>query len=175
MHTIDAPVSQPMPRAKPTRPKTRTPESDRLFLLLGLGALDLGRATQSLLTVLALLALLSGCALGFDGEANTDQSVLRLELLHGLGGIVDEGKASGLATTELGAQAEDGDLILLGLVHAGDLLTELLLGDVGAAGVQNVNDHLLASQKRVADELASSQGDGGLGVSHVDDRARCLC
>lgn len=56
MHTIDAPVSQPMPRAKPTRPKTRTPESDRLFLLLGLGALDLGRATQSLLTVLALLA-----------------------------------------------------------------------------------------------------------------------
>lgn len=37
------------------------------------------------------------------------------------------------------------------------------------------HDHLLASQKRVADELASSQGDGGLGVSHVDDRARCLC
>lgn len=56
MHTIDAPISQPMPRAKPTRPKTRTPESDRLFLLLGLGTLDLGRTTQSLLAVLALLA-----------------------------------------------------------------------------------------------------------------------
>lgn len=82
--------------------------------------------------------LLSRCALGLGGEADADQSVLRLELLHGLGRVVDEGEASRLATTELGAHAEDGDLVLLGLVHGRELLTELLLGDVGAAGVQDV-------------------------------------
>lgn len=31
------------------------------------------------------------------------------------------------------------------------------------------HDELLATQQRVANELASSQGDGGLGVSHLDD------
>ncbi len=61
-----------------------------------------------------------------------------LELLHRLGGVVDEGEAGGLATTELGAEAEDIDLVLLGLVEAGELLTELLLGDVGAVRVEDV-------------------------------------
>lgn len=61
-----------------------------------------------------------------------------LELLHGLGRVVDESKTSGLATTELGAQTEDGDLVLASLVQAGELVAELILGDVGAVGVQNV-------------------------------------
>lgn len=61
-----------------------------------------------------------------------------LKLLHGLRGVVDEGEASGLAATELGAQTEDGDLILLGLVQAGELVAELLLRDVGAVGVEDV-------------------------------------
>lgn len=30
------------------------------------------------------------------------------------------------------------------------------------------HDHLLASQERVADELASSQGNGRVGVRHLD-------
>lgn len=118
------------------------------------------------MSVLALLALLSAGTLGLGGEANTDQSVLRLELLHGLGGVVDEGEAGGLAATELGSQTEDGDLVLLGLVEGAKLLAELILGDVGTVGVEDVNDHLLAAQQRVADELASSEGDGGVVVRH---------
>lgn len=82
--------------------------------------------------------LLSAGLLDLGGEANTDQTVVGLELLHGLGGVVDEGEAGGLAATELGAQTEDGDLVLAGLVHAGELVGELLLGDVGTVGVQNV-------------------------------------
>lgn len=159
-----------------------------LFLLLGLGTLDLGGTTESLLSVLALLAccekktqsqplvqslpvprnpshrfrlewhvpfaisvhpvyeeksgsvhtLLSGSLLDLLGHANTDKAVVGLELLHGLGGVVDKGEASGLAATELGAQAEDGDLVLAGLVHAGKLVAELILGDVGTVGVQDV-------------------------------------
>ncbi|KAL3963141.1 hypothetical protein ACCO45_000145 [Purpureocillium lilacinum] len=51
-----------------------------------------------------------------------------------------QGKAGGLAATELGSQAEDLDLVLLGLVHATELLAELLLGDVGTAGVEDVTE-----------------------------------
>jgi hypothetical protein len=82
--------------------------------------------------------LLSRCTLDLGAKTNSDQSVQRLELLHGLGGVLDESETSGLATTELCAETEDGDLVLLSLVHGGELVTELVLGDVGAAGVQNV-------------------------------------
>jgi hypothetical protein len=61
-----------------------------------------------------------------------------LELLHRLGGIVDKSEAGRLATTELCAEAENADLLLAGLVHAGELLPELLLGDVGTTGVEDV-------------------------------------
>ena len=89
--------------------------------------------------------LLSAGTLDLGSKANTDQSVLRLELLHGLGGVVDESEASGLAATELGSETEDGDLILLGFVHAAELLTELLLGDVGTVGVEDITVRIYIS------------------------------
>lgn len=82
--------------------------------------------------------LLSAGLLDLGAKADTDETVEGLELLHGLGRVVDEGEASGLAATELGAQTEDGDLVLLGLVQATELLAELILGDVGAVGVEDV-------------------------------------
>lgn len=63
---------------------------------------------------------------------------MRLELLEGLGGVVDQSEAGALATTVLCAETEDGDLVLVGLVQIGQLLTELVLGDVGAVGVEDV-------------------------------------
>lgn len=88
--------------------------------------------------VTRIRTLLSAGLLDLAGQADADQAVVRLKLLHGLWGVVDEGEASGLATTELGAQTEDGDLVLASLVHAGQLVAELILGDVGAVGVQDV-------------------------------------
>ena len=82
--------------------------------------------------------LLSRGALGLGGEAVPDLAVLGIVLLQGLGGIVDETKAGGLAATELGSQTEDGDLVLLGLVEGGELVAQLILGDVGSAGVEDV-------------------------------------
>ena len=35
------------------------------------------------------------------------------------------------------------------------------------------HNHLLAAQERVEDELASSQGDGGVVVGHVVDDSLC--
>lgn len=90
--------------------------------------------------------LLSAGLLDLVGQADADQAVVRLELLHGLGRVVDKGEAGGLAATELGAQTEDGDLVLAGLVEAGELVTELILGDVGAVGVQNVTVRRSRSQ-----------------------------
>ena len=82
--------------------------------------------------------LLPARLLDLGGHADTDQPEVRLELLHRLGRVVDEGEAGGLAATELGAKTENIDLVLLGLVHAGKLLAELLLRDVGAVGVEDV-------------------------------------
>lgn len=110
----------------------------RLFLLLGLGTLDLGSAAEGLLAVLALLALLARSLLDLGSKADTDKTVVGLELLHGLGGIIDEGEASGLAATELGAETEDVDLVLGGLVEGGQLLAELVLGDVRTVGVEDI-------------------------------------
>lgn len=90
--------------------------------------------------------LLPAGTLGLGGKANTAETVEGLELLHRLGRVVDEGEAGGLATTELGAQTEDGDLVLLSLVQATDLLAELLLGDVGTVGVQDVTIRILGQQ-----------------------------
>lgn len=63
---------------------------------------------------------------------------MRLEFLHGLVRVVDEGEAGALATTVLRTEAEDGNLVLVGLVEVGDLLAEFILGDVGAVGVEDV-------------------------------------
>ena len=64
--------------------------------------------------------------------------MVRFEPLQGLGGVVDEGEAGALATTELRTETEDGDLVLGGAVEAGELLAEFVLGDVGTVGVEDI-------------------------------------
>lgn len=89
--------------------------------------------------------LLSAGLLDLGGLAVADEPVVGLELLHGLGAVVDEGEAGALATTVLGAETEDGDLVLLGLVELGELLAELILGDVRAVGVEDVTVQFIVS------------------------------
>ena len=82
--------------------------------------------------------LLSAGLLDLGGLAVSDQSVVGLELLHGLGRVVEEGETGALATTELRAETEDGDGLLGLLVQLRELLAEFILGDVGAVGVEDV-------------------------------------
>jgi hypothetical protein len=82
--------------------------------------------------------LLAGGLLDLVGDTDTDETVVGLELLQGLGGVVDQSEAGGLATTVLRAETEHGDLVLVGLVQVGQLLAELVLGDVRAVGVEDV-------------------------------------
>jgi len=119
------------------------------------------------LSVLALLALLSGRLLDLAGKSDTNQSVVGFKFLQGLGRIVNEGKASCLSTTELSLETENVDLVLGGLVHLGEFATKFILGDVGTVWVEDINDHLLAAKERVADKFARAQGNWLFFVSHV--------
>lgn len=85
-----------------------------------------------------VLTLLSAGLLDLVGLAVAHQSVVWFKLLDCLGGVVEEGKARALTATELRAEAEDGDLVLVGLVQTSELLAELVLGHVGAVRVQDV-------------------------------------
>lgn len=87
--------------------------------------------------------MLSAGLLDLGGSTDTDETVVRLEFLQSLVGVVDESETSGLATTELCAETEDGNLVLVGLVEVGQLLTELILLDVGAVGVEDVPENML--------------------------------
>ena len=84
------------------------------------------------------LTLLSRGLLDLGGLSVSHEAIVWLELLHGLGGVVEEGEASALATTVLGAETKDGHVVLVGLVELRELLTELILGDVGARWVKDV-------------------------------------
>jgi hypothetical protein len=76
--------------------------------------------------------------LNLGTSADAHQAVVGLELLHGLVRVVQQSEAGALAATVLGAEAEDGHLVLVRLVQVGQPVAELVLGDVGAVGVEDV-------------------------------------
>ena len=65
--------------------------------------------------------------------------------------VVDECETGALSTTKLGPESEHNDLVLGGLVHCGELVSQLVLADVGAGRVQDIDHHLLALQEPVGD------------------------
>ena len=67
-----------------------------------------------------------------------NQAVSRLKLLHHLVALVNEREAGALPATVLGAEAKDGDLVLVGFVEFGELLPQLIFGDVGTVGMEDI-------------------------------------
>jgi len=63
---------------------------------------------------------------------------VRLELLHRLRRVVDKCKACTLAATILRLEAEDGDLVLGGLVQFRELGSEFILGYIRSVRVEDV-------------------------------------
>jgi len=76
-------------------------------------------------------------------ETYTSEHLLAVELLSSVKRIVDESEASGSATTELGLEAENRNVLILGLEGLSKLALDVSLRDVGQLGV-NQFDHLLA-------------------------------
>lgn len=104
--------------------------------------------------------LLPGGLLDLGGHADTDEPVVGLELLHRLVGVVDESEAGALATTVPRPEAEDGNLVLATLVQLRELVTELVLGDVGAVGVEDIAVYPVRSPLAVT--LPASAASGAL-------------
>ena len=76
-------------------------------------------------------------------ETYTSEHLLAVELLSSVKRIVDESETSGSATTELGLEAENRNVLILGLEGLSKLALDVSLRDVGQLGV-NQFDHLLA-------------------------------
>jgi len=85
--------------------------------------------------------LLPACLLDLGCNTDPHKPVVRLKLLQRFCAVVDESEAGALATTILCAETENRDLFLARLVEFGKLATELVLGDVGAAGMEDVAEN----------------------------------
>ena len=95
-----------------------------------------------------------------------DKSVLGLELLGEIHGVVDKSEAGGLAASEVGLEAEDEDPVGGAVVHLTELLPDVSLADGGLAGVEDVHDHLPPAEQPVQHVLAGPDGDTA--VNHGD-------
>ena len=127
-------------------------------LLLGSGSLVLLGSANLLGTVLAFFSLLAGRLLDLDetmleegrkemnrcqgtkSKTYTSETVLWFKLLGRVQRVVDQGESSRLATTESSTEAKHENVFLIGLVELGQLFAEVVLGDVGTARVQDVDD-----------------------------------
>lgn len=83
--------------------------------------------------------LLSARLLDLRSSPIPHQPIMRLKLLHHLMAIIDERETGALATSVLGSEAEAGDLVFVGFVELGELLTEFVFGDVGAVGMKDIS------------------------------------
>ena len=87
-------------------------------------------------------------------ETYPDEAVLGLELLGGLEVVVDEAEASGLASSEVGAELEDEDGVgVFHLVHLGQPLLQLRLQTENAL-------RTLRSRTKADDTTAARTGRG---------------
>lgn len=82
--------------------------------------------------------LLAGRLFDLGSVAVANFAVVRLEFLEVVVGVVNQSKTSRLPATELGAESKNGDRVFVGLVKVGKLGAELILGDVGSVGVEDI-------------------------------------
>lgn len=87
-----------------------------------------------------------------------------LELLLGRLIVVDQREARTPSSTKHRLETEGDHTVLVRLVHSGQLLSEVGLGDISAGWVEDVDDELTAGEETVGDELAGPEGYWGIGV-----------
>jgi len=74
--------------------------------------------------------LLTGRLLDLGCLSKPDEAVVGLEFFKSLIRVVNQSKASRLATTVLCAETENRDLVLISLVHLSEPSPEIVLGDI---------------------------------------------
>ena len=63
---------------------------------------------------------------------------MRLKLLHHLMAVVDQGEPGRFSSTVLCPETEAGNLVFVGFVELGEFLAELVFGDVGSVGMEDI-------------------------------------
>lgn len=66
--------------------------------------------------------------------------VFGLELLQCRKVVIDKAESVGKATTELGSESVEDDVLGVSLVHLGDLLTQFSLGHISATVMDDFNN-----------------------------------
>lgn len=100
-----------------------------------------------------------------DREAYSDQSISGLELFLRLLVVVDQRESGAPSTTKVRLEAKGDDTSLVGLVEGSELPREVVLGDIGSGGVEDVDDELTSGQETVGDEFACADGYWGVGLT----------
>lgn len=143
------------------------PLAESSLLLLGVGSLGLSSSSDFLHSSLHFLELLSSL-LALDGsELVSEEEGLGVVLLSSVGIIVDASKSGGSATTELGVESENGDVLWLGVEHLSELLLDGGLGDGSLIRVDQLNNDLLSLHERVLDESSGVADNVFLFVGHA--------
>ena len=102
-------------------------------------------------------------------QSLSDLSVVRLELLERLDGIVDQAEACGLGATVLNSETENNHSLRIGdLEHLSYFLLQLSLGNRSSAGVDHINDHLSSVHEGVSKELSNS--NSYVGITHLCEK-----
>lgn len=91
---------------------------------------------------------------------HSDETVSGFELLLGSLIIVDQSKSSAPSSTKLCSETEGHDAGLVGFVKSSQLLGEVGSRDIGAAGVEDVDNELTTREESVGDEFACAQSNG---------------
>lgn len=112
-----------------------------------------------LLSVFTLSSLLSGWFFTLFGQTVSNQSVSWFEFFQVSNGVVDQTETSGFTTTVLSSETENRNSVLVNLVNGGQFFTQFSLGNVSSVWMQNVNDELTSSKKRVGDNLSGSDSN----------------
>ena len=97
---------------------------------------------------------------------------MRLKLLQCFGRVIDQGEAGRLSTSELGLETENVDLVLVGLVKFGKLGSEVVLGDVGTVGVEDIT--VRSSDSAPQSNALFSPGEGIHGFTGPTYTTICL-
>lgn len=119
-----------------------------LFLLFPPGLLH---------TILGVLLGTSSRSSLLTSQASALQTILGLELLQLLQVLIDQAKTTAASTSKSCFEAEELDALdVMDLVHTAQLLSQVLLGDVGHARMDHIQDELLAAQQGVVLELSGA-------------------
>ena len=128
-----------------------------LFLTKELGLLSGSNLLSLVLDVLLNTTTSDGSLLS---DTRSNKSVLGLELLGLIDGLVDYTETDSSTTTELRLQPiNEGAGVILDLVHSAQLLADLLLRSADGTWVKNLDGELLTSKEWVAHELLSSDNE----------------